>query len=52
MNIQQILAIILFTIQFTASLIWDGKDTKINFPSRTFSIILWNIILYFGGFWD
>lgn len=52
MDIPQILAIIIFTLQFSVSLIRDGETQEISFWDTVVGIILWNIILYAGGFWN
>lgn len=52
MDIPQIVAIIIFTVQFSASLIRDGQIQEISFLDTVIGIILWNIILYNGGFWN
>ncbi len=52
MDIPQIVAIIIFTLQFSASLIRDGQTKEISFWDTVVRIILWNIILYAGGFWN
>lgn len=51
MDIPQILAIILLSMEFCAGAIMHGKIRTISFGWRTLSIIVWISILYFGGFW-
>lgn len=52
MDIPQIVAIIIFTFQFSVSLIRDGQTEEVSFLDTVVGIILWNIILYNGGFWN
>lgn len=52
MEIPQILAIILFTMEFMAGVFFNGEYREIRFGWRTLSIIIWISILYFGGFWN
>lgn len=52
MDIWHILAIILFTIQVVASIFCHGETIKVNFLAKMFWVIIWNVILYNGGFWN
>lgn len=52
MNIWYILAIILFTMQVVVSLFCHGKTIKVSFFAKVFWVIVWNVILYNGGFWN
>lgn len=52
MDIWHILAIILFTTQVVGSLYWHGKTIEISFFEKVFCVIVWNVILYNGGFWN
>ena len=36
----------------TDKIIFDGKLETISFGWRTFSVIIWILILYNGGFWN
>lgn len=47
MDIWYILAIILFTMQVVVSLF-----LKVSFFAKVFWVIVWNVILYNGGFWN
>lgn len=51
MDIWHILAIILFTTQVVGSLYWHGKTIEVSFFAKVFWVIVWNVILYNGGFW-
>nr|WP_302937245.1 hypothetical protein [Megamonas funiformis] len=51
MDIWHILTIILFTTQIVSGILCNGNTVEINFLVRTFWVIIWNIILYNGGFW-
>lgn len=51
MDIWHILAIILFTMQTVVSLYWHGKTVEVSFFVKVFWVIVWNVILYNGGFW-
>ena len=52
MDIWHILAIILFTVQVVGSIFCHGETIKVNFLAKTFVVIVWNVILYYGGFWN
>lgn len=52
MDIWHILAIILFTMQVVVSLFCHGKTIKVSFLAKVFWVIVWNVILYNGGFWN
>lgn len=51
MDIPQILAIILLSCKFMVGLLLNGKETKISFIGSTVWVIVWSLILYYGGFW-
>lgn len=52
MDIPQILAIILLSMDFCSGVFLDGKLETISFGWRTFSVIIWILILYNSGFWN
>ncbi len=52
MDIWHILAIILFTMQTVVGLYWHGKTVEVSFFVKVFWVIVWNVILYNGGFWN
>ena len=53
MDIWHILAIILFTMQtVVGGLYWHGKTVEVSFFVKVFWVIVWNVILYNGGFWN
>lgn len=52
MDMPQILAIILLSMDFCSGVFLDGKLKTISFEWRTFSVIIWILILYNGGFWN
>lgn len=52
MDIWHILAIILFTVQVVGSIFYHVETIKVNFLAKTFVVIVWNVILYYGGFWN
>ena len=51
MDIWHILTIILFTTQIVSGILCNGNTVEINFLVRMFWVIIWNVILYNGGFW-
>lgn len=51
MNVWHVLAIILFTMQVILALTDHGQIRKVSFPGNVVNVIIWNIILYYGGFW-
>ena len=51
MDILQILAIILLSCKFMVGLLLNGKETEISFIGSAFWVIVWFLILYYGGFW-
>ena len=52
MDIWHILAIILFTMQTVVGLYGHGKTVEVSFFVKVFWVIVWNVILYNGGFWN